>query len=57
MGNETVVLAFKKERLQWFKFVILEPCDYGNQFYLEKLLKIVQCYVAPLDGKYFKKVF
>ena len=43
MRNEPVVFAFGKERLQWFKFVILDPWDYGNQFYLEKTLKIVQC--------------
>ena len=45
MHNELVVFVFGKERLQWFKFVILEPCDYGNQFYLEKTLKIVQCHL------------
>ena len=26
MSNEAVVFAFGKERLWWFKFVILEPC-------------------------------
>ena len=34
----------EKKRLRRIKLVILEPCDYGNQCYLEKTLKIVQCH-------------
>ena len=34
MHNEPVVFSFRKERLQWFEFVILDPCDSVNQFYL-----------------------
>ena len=41
--NKAVVCTFGKERLWSFKFVVLEPCYWGNKFYLEKTWKIVQC--------------
>ena len=36
MRSEALVFTFEKERLWWFKFVILELCGSENQFYLEK---------------------
>ena len=44
MQNEPVVFAFGKEGLWSFKFEILQPYSKVNQFYLEKTLKIVQCW-------------
>ena len=49
MCNEAVVFAYGKKRLWWFKFVVLEPCDQSNKFYLEK--NIENCSnAAPLDS-------
>ena len=41
LHNETVLFTFRRG-YGHFKFVILEPCDKGIKFYLEKTLKIVQ---------------
>ena len=45
MHNEAVVFASGKEKLQWFKFVMLKPYDQRNQFYLEK--NIENCSMPP----------
>ena len=44
--SQIVTVLAGEIRISFFelqKFVILESCDYGNQFYLEKTLKIFQC--------------
>ena len=52
MCNEVVIFESGKREaayiVYWFKFVILGPCDQGNQFYLKNTLKLINA--APLDG-------
>lgn len=64
MHNELVVFPFKKRCCSGLS-LIFKPCDYGNQFYLEKKKRIVQSsptwlYLAPswqqIDCQFFNYI-